>query len=248
MDTMETEVRKPNPFLVPFSIIVAGALVGAGIYLSQNAPARSTIKNDTAKNSLQGVDEVSLPPITTEDHILGNPNAEVIIVEYSDTECPYCKVFHQTMHRIISEYGKDGKVAWIYRHFPIASLHSKAPNEAQATECAAELGGNDTFWKFIDLLYSRTDSNNTLDPAELPKIAKDVGLDQKKFNECLSSGKYATKVASQVVDAQKAGAEGTPHSVLVTKNGQKIAIKGAQPYDVMKSVVEAALSQANSGQ
>lgn len=246
MEPMEPEVKKVNPFLVPFSIVVAGALVGAGIYLSQNTPAKSFVKSGT--DSQKSVDEVALPAITPEDHILGNPNAQVTIVEYSDTECPFCKSFHQTMHRIIDEYGKDGRVAWIYRHFPIASLHSKAPNEAMALECAAELGGNDGFWKYTDQVYSRTDSNNTLDSSELPKIAKDTGLDVKKFNDCLTSGKYAQKVASQVVDAQKAGAEGTPHSVLVTKGGQKIAIKGAQPYDVMKSVIDAALSQGASTQ
>lgn len=245
---MEPEVKKSNPFLVPFSIIVAGALVGAGIYLSQSGIAKPFVKPDTTNNSLKGVDEVALPPITAQDHILGNPNAKVTIVEYSDTECPFCKQFHQTMHRIMDEYGKDGRVAWIYRHFPIAALHSKAPNEAEALECAGELGGNDVFWKYTDLVYSRTDSNNSLDPAELPKIAKDVGLDVKKFNDCLTSQKFAVKIASQVVDAQKAGAEGTPHSVLVTSNGQKVAIKGAQPYDVMKSVIDAALSQGASGQ
>src|SRR6185436_7093141 len=84
---------------------------------------------------------VEMEPVTEKDHILGNPNAEVIMVEYSDLECPFCKEFHSTLRRVMNEYGKDGKVAWVYRHFPIDSLHPKARKEAEATECAAELGG-----------------------------------------------------------------------------------------------------------
>lgn len=231
-------VKGPNPFLVPFSIIIAGALIGAGIYTAQVSPARKM-----AGSAQNIIDTVNIPPVTAKDHILGSPNAKIVIVEYSDTQCPFCKIFHQTMHRIIDEYGKDGRVAWVYRHFPIASLHKNAQKEAEATECAAELAGNDGFWKFIDLVYSKTESNDKLDPAQLPVIAKEVGLDVAKFNECVASGRYAAKVNQQVVDAQKSGAEGTPHSILITAKDQKISIKGAQSYDVVKSVIDAALAE-----
>jgi len=237
--------KKPNALLVPISIIIAGAFVGAGIFLSQGGPSRNFggSNADAQLNALRNVDTVNIPPVTAQDHILGSPNAKVLIVEYSDTECPFCKVFHQTMHRVIDEYGKDGRVAWVYRHFPIASLHAKAQKEAEATECAAELGGNDTFWKYIDLVYSKTQSSDSLDPAQLPVIAKEVGLNVAKFNECLASGKYAAKINQQVVDAQKSGAEGTPHTILITAKGQKISIKGAQPYDTVKSIIDAALTE-----
>ncbi len=109
----------------------------------------------------------NMKPVTSSDHIFGDVNAPVKVVFYSDLECPFCKSFHETMTQIMnSSYGKDGKVAWVYRHFPLKQLHSKAPKEAEAAECAAELGGNDAFWKFINKINEVTPANNKLDQAQ----------------------------------------------------------------------------------
>src|SRR3989344_9114839 len=106
---------------VPIAIVIAGILIAGSLYYSSTkSPAKVTNTLPATNN------DVEMRPISSDDHILGNPNAEVIIVEYSDTECPFCKVFHATMRRVMDEYGKDGKVAWVYRHFPIDSLHPKA--------------------------------------------------------------------------------------------------------------------------
>src|SRR5574343_1436136 len=107
-----------------------------------------------------------------------------MFVEYSDTECPFCKQFHSTLRQMMDEYGKDGKVAWVYRHFPIDGLHPKARKEAEATECANELGGPSKFWEYTNMIYERTPGNDGLDPANLPKFAKEIGLDEKAFTEC----------------------------------------------------------------
>ena len=180
-------------------------------------------------------------PGTAEDHILGNPNATLKIVEYSDTECPFCKVFHQTMKQVMDVYGKSGKVAWVYRHFPIDQLHQRARKEAEATECANELGGPEKFWEFIDLVYATTNSNDSLDPAQLPVIAGKVGLDVKAFNTCLSSGKYAAKVEADYQDAVKAGGRGTPNSIIVSADGTKTVIQGAQSFEAVKGIIDALL-------
>lgn len=113
----------------------------------------------------------NIKPISDQDHILGNPDAPVKVVEFADTECPFCKRFHPTMHQVIQEYGRSGQVAWVYRHFPIDEIHSKARKEATALECANELGGNTTFWQYTDRLYEITPSNNNLDLNELSRIA-----------------------------------------------------------------------------
>jgi protein-disulfide isomerase len=132
----------------------------------------------------------------------------------------------------------EGKVAWVYRHFPIASLHPKAFHEAEATECAFEQGGNTTFWKYTNELYARTESNNKLDIAELPKIAEYVGLDLDLFNTCLASGKYAEKIESDITDGQNAGVRGTPTSFIV-KNGKVIdMIQGSEPYETLNKRIE----------
>lgn len=89
-------------------------------------------------------------PVTAKDHIQGDAKAPVKIVEYSDLDCPYCKQFHVTMNLVMEEYGKQGKVAWVFRHFPLEQLHPDAPRKAQASECVAELGGQQAFWTFVD--------------------------------------------------------------------------------------------------
>lgn len=92
----------------------------------------------------------NLKPVTSADHIRGDINAPVKIVEFSDIDCPFCKRFHTTMLEVMNTYGKEGKVAWVYRHFPLTQLHPDAANKAEASECVAELGGNDKFWEFVD--------------------------------------------------------------------------------------------------
>ena len=224
---------------VPIAIVIAGVLIGGSLYFSNvkiaQQPKVKTVELATSS------DTDNMRPVTADDHILGNPNAPIKIVEYSDTECPFCKQFHSTLKQIMTLYGKDGKVAWVYRHFPIDQLHSKARKEAEATECANELGGSQKFWEFIDLVYSTTESNNSLDPAELPKIAKKVGLDVTAFNTCLSSGKYAAKVEADYQDAVKAGGRGTPNSIVVASDGSKTLIQGAQPFESVKNIVDALL-------
>lgn len=224
---------------VPIAIIISGALIAGALYFS-NVKTPKQVVTETNTESTKGANS-NMKPISNEDHILGNPNAPVIIVEYSDLECPFCKQFHVTLKRVMEEYGKDGKVAWVYRHFPIDQLHSKARKEAEATECAAELGGETKFWEYTNMIYETTNSNNSLDPAELPKIAGKVGLNINAFNECLSSGKYAEKVEAQYQDAIKAGGRGTPNSIIVAKDGTKTNIEGAQPYESLKNILDALL-------
>lgn len=106
--------------------------------------------------------KIYLREVTQADHVRGEFNAPLTFVEYSDTECPFCKRFHETMQNVIKEY--PGKVRWIYRHFPLVQLHPKAPKEAQATECAGEQG---RFWEYLDRLFEVTPSNNNLDLSQL---------------------------------------------------------------------------------
>lgn len=228
---------------MPVAIIVAGALIAGAIYLNGDRTGQRAVANNPQPQAAvqQAGALEAMNPITSEDHIRGNPDAPVKIVEYSDTECPFCKRFHSTMQQVMDEYGKDGKVAWVYRHFPLDQLHSKARKEAEATECAAELGGNDKFWAYLDRLMEVTPANNGLDPAELPKIAQYVGLDTAKFNECLSSGRYAKKIEEHVQNAVATGGNGTPWSIVVGKNGKKYPLSGAQPYTSVKQLIELAL-------
>ena len=220
---------------VPIAIVVAGALIAGALYYSNIKAVKQGVMATTPSST------IDMKPVSSSDHILGNPNADLVIVEYSDLECPFCKVFHTTLKRVMSEYGSDGKVAWVYRHFPIDALHPKSRKESEATECANELGGAQKFWEYTDMVYSTTNSNDSLDPAQLPIIAGKVGLDVKAFNTCLASGKYAAKVEADYQDAIKAGGQGTPTSIIVSKDGTKTPIVGAQPYESLKSTIDALL-------
>ncbi len=91
-------------------------------------------------------------PVSDSDHVRGNPDADVVIIEYSDFDCPFCTRFHETMKDVVAD--SDGRVAWVYRHFPLEQLHPQAAAVAVASECVADIGGDDAFWQFTDSYYS----------------------------------------------------------------------------------------------
>ncbi len=236
-ETKPPEGQSPAPrnnLSIPVAIIIAGVLIAGAVYLgTPKGPPAQVVAPPTGNLE-------QMKPIGKDDHVRGNPDAPVKIVEYSDTECPFCKRFHGTMKEVMDEYGKDGEVAWVYRHFPLDQLHSKARKEAVALECAGDQGGNDKFWAYADRLYEVTPSNNGLDSAELPKIAQYVGLDMSKFNTCLGSTKYDKHIEDDVQNAIATGGNGTPWSIVVGKNGKKYPLSGAQPYSAVKQIIDLA--------
>ena len=231
-----------NQYVLPITIVVAGLLIAGAVFLAGKAQA-PTNPNGTPTNQA-----INFRPIDSSDHVLGNPNAAVKVIEYADLECPYCIQFETTMHQVMSYYGQSGQVAWVYRPFPLQQIHSKAPKEAEAAECAADQGGSAAYFSYIDKLYSITPGENNLDPAQLPVIAKDVGLNVDQFNTCLSSGKNAPKVQASYNDAIAAGGQGTPY-ILITVAGSKDAVplNGGQPYDSMRAAIDAVLAQLPAG-
>ncbi len=150
----------------PFSIILTKK---GEIFPINGAQPFESVKQaiEAALAGGKGASKIALDPVTEKDHVFGNRGAELMIVEYSDPECPFCKRFHETMAQVMSEYGKQGKVAWVYRHFPLDAIHSKARKEAEAMECAGELGGNDKFWAYLNKLMEITPSNNQFDASLL---------------------------------------------------------------------------------
>ncbi len=238
---METKLEQnisENKLSIPMAIIVTGIVIAGAIYFSSVKPTNTVQINQQPGTN---IDLENIRAVNNLDHIRGDINAPVKIVEYSDTECPFCKYFHTTMKQVMNEYGKDNKVVWIYRHFPIDSRHPKARKEAEATECANELGGNYKFWEYVDRIYEVTPSNNGLDPAELPKIAEYVGLNVKNFNSCLNSGKYAQYIEEDLQNAISTRGNGTPWTIVIAKDGKKYPINGAQPYDIVKQTIDFAL-------
>lgn len=264
-----------NKFAIPIAIVIAGALIAAAFYFNGAKTGEpKTGINENANQEL-ATRKINITAISATDHLLGNPNSEAIMVVYSDTECPFCKSFHPSAKKIIDTYGKDGKVAMIYRHFPLykpdsygRTLHAKAGKEAEALECANELGGNTAFWKYVDRLFEITPSNDGLDPTELPKIAEFSGLNKTAFASCLNSNKYADFISKAYDAALADGAQGTPYTVIVLKNkidetaktelqklaspfpagtiftsddNLKIAVSGGVPYAILEQIIQIVL-------
>lgn len=225
-----------NQYVLPITIVVAGLLIAGAVFFAGKSSGPGS--QDTTKTG-------NIPPVSSEDRMLGNPNAAVKVIEYSDLECPYCKQFGATMHQVMDYYGPSGNVAWVYRHFPLVQIHPKAQQEAEAAECAADQGGNVAFFKFIDKVYEVSPLENGLDLAQLPVIAGQVGLNVDTFNQCLSSGKYTKKVKQQYQDAINAGGQGTPFS-FVAYGGDLVPLPGAQPYDSMRAVIDTVLAKTGS--
>jgi protein-disulfide isomerase len=193
-----------------------------------------TDRTRNAGNKAKNVRKVS----KTRDHIFGNPDAEITLIEYSDFECPFCKRFHSTAKQIVEAY--EGKVNWVYRHFPLGFHNPLAQKEAEATECANELGGNDIFWKYADLIYERTKSNgNGLPVTSLVPLAEELGLDAEKFSACLESGRHAERVQDDSREGSEIGITGTPGNVFLhNKTGETVLKSGAYPFDALKIVID----------
>jgi len=238
--------QSTNQYLIPGSIVLAGLFIAAGLYFSGGTNVQN---NDVAVK--QPANQPTVPAagntnavreVTKEDHIKGDINAPVKIVEYSDYECPFCKRFHFTMNEIMDEYIDSGEVAWVYRHFPLDQLHPKnARKVAAAAECAAEQGGNDMFWKFTDRFMELTPSNDRTDLATvLPQIYGELGLNRNKIESCVKSGKYDAHIQEDVDNAIATGGRGTPWSVVIAANGKTFPLSGAQPKQAVIQLINIA--------
>lgn len=209
---------------------------------STKVAAAQTAPQAAAPNQQQPVAKApsgKIKPVSDSDHVWGNSNAKLTLVEYSDLECPFCKRFHPTMQDLIKTYGD--KIRWVYRHYPL-SFHQNAEKEAEATECVAELGGEDAFWSYIDKMFEKTTSNGTgfaLD--QLGPLASEVGVNQSAFQSCLDNGKYTKLVQDQIADGTTGGVSGTPSTFLIDANGNSQIIVGAQPIESFKTAIDAVL-------
>ena len=247
---------------LPAAIIIAGALIAITL-LYINRPSKSGLgagASDTGGKTdpyaISG--DSTMPPVTADDHILGNPNAPIKLVEYSDLSCPYCTVFNPTMEHVMNAYGPGGKVAWVYRQLPIYKpdadgqiLHPNSGVQAEALECAGALGGSKTFFDFLNkwfTVFPEDGANRAqaVDKAELASVAKDVGLNAVSFNDCLSSGRFKAKVEQEFTAGLSSGVTGTPFTFVVTPSGNKIPLSGIQDFSTLKNTIDTLLTTVDT--
>lgn len=206
----------------------AQEVAGAG---TQDAPLPQ--EPETADN---------VPPVSADDHVRGDREARIALIEYSDFECPFCKNFHSTAKQAVDEY--DGEVVWVYRHFPL-DFHANAQIESEASECTAELAGEGGFWEYADTIYERSKSNGVSFTKEgLVDIAVEQGINQGEFTACLDSGRYTQAIKDEMAAGAAAGVSGTPGNILLdTQTGNTRLIPGAVPFEQLKQGIDELLSE-----
>lgn len=230
-------------YLVPLAIVLAGGLVGLGIFFggrdtapSESAPAEVAGEQSGAPSAA----ELAITKIREDDHIRGNPESPIVMIEYSDIECPVCLRFQPIVQQAVDEY--RGKVVWVFRHFPL-SIHANAQKEAEATECAANQGGNEAFWKYLDTLFERSGGGGTgFALADLAPLAEELGLDRDQFSECLDGGQVAKDVRDEMAEGAAVGIQGTPGTFVVNRESDEVKfIPGLVSLEQLKELIDGML-------
>ncbi|HXK52907.1 DsbA family protein [Candidatus Nomurabacteria bacterium] len=174
----------------------------------------------------------SVLELNDSDHVRGKADSDLVLIEYSDFSCPYCQSYHPNVKAAIEQ---AGDVAYVYRHFPLPSIHPNAQKQAEASECAAKIGGNEAFWKYADAIFSTKSGTQE----QLITLALEQGLDEGSFTSCLTSGETAKKVSSDQENGLKIGIRGTPSSFVInTKTGDFEQIGGAASTETVLQAIE----------
>jgi len=217
--------------IAAISLIVVVIVLTKG---SEEAPGQANNNQPVAANNQAPTPPTPVTPPTVDieikdtDQYKGSKDAKVTIVEFSDIQCPFCSRHHNTMNQVVATYPND--VKWVFKHFPLDSIHPYARKSAEASECAGEQG---KFWEYLDDLFL---NQSKLNSEYLSEAAGTLGLDKAKFDTCLSSGKFKDKVNDDYQQGLKAGVRGTPGNII---NGQ--VVSGAVPFESIKATIEAAL-------
>jgi len=229
-------------FLVGFSIIAAffvGSLWTKVRLIEGDSGDKAALgaQNTNSESSEKETQEIPSPTITEDDHIRGNNQARIAMIEYTDVDCPYCQRFHSTAQQVIEAYPED--VMWVYNHFPIPSLHPDSMKKSEASECVASLAGEDAFWSFIDTLYE----NSPAPVDDLSTYAQNLGVDPNEFTACLDSGEFTQKIEDDQNAGISLGVQGTPSVLLYdTQTGDGTAFPGAVPFETLQEAIDAMLA------
>lgn len=224
---------KPS-LTVPVAIVLGGLLVAYAVFSSLGG----TFSWGGAKHGNPSL----VRPVGASDHILGNPTAPVVIVEYCDFTSEYCKGFSDTLNQIVANVGGRGAVAVVYRHFPLSEIHPYARAHARAAECVAKVAGNDAFWAFADALFATQPADST----RYGEFARQVDAPGDAFATCYAdaANQVDERIDADRANAKEVGAEGTPYSLVLVKGRTPIVIDSAYSYDALKMVVDDALDRA----
>ena len=208
-------------------------LVIGGFFVLKGNPTGTGNTVDTGTNDQNPVNAKAL--IESNDPLLGDANAEISILEFSDFQCPFCaRAFTGAVTDLKnSDYFKNGEVNLIYKQFPLNSIHPYAQKAAEASLCADEQG---KFWEYHDKLFT---NQAALTVNDLKSYASQLGLNTAQFNSCLDNGKFASEVSKETAQAASAGGQGTPFFIIVNKEtGDATSISGAYPWSQFETAIQ----------
>ena len=229
--------------IILVSLVIAGAILYSNAKSSNNVVINGNNPNNQQPQNQQPTGPVSVS--VDDDPVLGDKNAPLTMIEFSDYECPFCKRhFTDVYPQLKKDYIDTGKVKLVFRDFIAVPTHNPlATSEAMAASCAKDQGGDAMYFKYHDAIFTKTISNgNGMAISELPAIAKSLGLNVSTFQSCLDSNKYKDEVAKDIADASKAGVNGSPSFFVgkSTSNGtiNGTIIVGAQPFAAFKVIID----------
>ena len=202
--------------------IIIGIVIGIGLTLNlESTPNDSSILNK--ENLMQG------------STILGNPDAEITIVEFGDYQCTFCYKFHdETMKKIDQKYIKAENVNFVYRDFPLNGPQSILASEA--SYCAQK---QNKFWEYHNTLYDNWGGENTgwITKNVLIGFANDIKLDLDSFSQCLENSEFKQKVLDNEQFAREIGIDATP-SFLIFNDSELYRIIGAQSFEKFEQALQ----------
>ena len=222
-------------------VVIAGLiLLVGGLFLLTSSTKQ------TAATPTQAATDIVMPPAHPHPHanmnVVGDPDAPVTIIEYSDFQCPFCGRFaRETEPLILQNYVVTGKVRMIYRTFG-DWIGPESLLAAEAAYCAGDQG---KFWDFHDILFYNQHGENegAFSRPRIETMAKMLGLNMDQFNQCLDSHKYQKQAMQDLQDGKAAGVKGTPSFVIIAPDGSQQFIEGALPYARFQEAIEAALKK-----
>jgi len=253
-ESMSVKKSSFNGLVIGIIVLVGVASFFAGSYtsnLNSNQISQEDLDETIAKLELKILQnqlptKQASPPIkisVDDDPIIGNSDAPITIIEFSDFQCPFCARFHtQTLPLILEEYIEQGKVKLVFRDFPIQSIHPNALPASVAAECANDQG---KFREMHDILFEKQNEWNKLETTEalslFSEYASSMQLDQKTFDSCLTSGKHIPEIQNDLNDGREYGVTGTPGFFVGNEKIGFTELKGAQPFDSFKKIIDAQL-------
>jgi len=234
------------------SVAIVSAFLGGYVVGGETAEPKEVIIRETVQSSQarQTTQEQFGPQIIRnisldDDPMKGNPDASITIVEFSDFQCPFCAKFHQsTLPQIEQNYISTGKVNFVYRDFPIQSIHPNAVPAALASECADDQG---KFWEIHDMIFKNQRNWQGLEIAESASLFREygieIGLDTDEFDSCMTSGKHLEEIQNDLNDGRTYGVTGTPGFFVGNEKIGFTKLVGAQPYSSFQRVIEQQLAR-----